>query len=438
MKLIYTKDENNKEILQDESGLHQVMMEWEKPYMELCIEKLNPFGSVLEIGFGLGYSATKLCEFDAVTEYTVIECSPVVWSKFEEWKREELIKRPELKINLIKGRWQDVLSIADIYDTIFFDDYINEVKTEENIGRFVRFLVGLIESHVKVGTRISLYSTHPFNNPNLDSVKCIKVENIEHQIDIPRHCNYAKGDKMYIPIIEIVNDNFNEIQKLNDNRRMKHMVEQKTKIENIKNYYNKYTVRHSNLIVIDNFYNNAMEFRKQILNLEFKLPGIYGGIRTNSNTNDGIKYLIEKYIEPFAGKITKWNTSLDKDNLNGCFEIITANDRLNINTKKSEYNWGGILLLSTPSDLDTGLTIYRFKDGTRYKGEVELRGNIEFIENYKISRTSWERVDSVGYLFNRLILFNLDYFSGFQNNFGINKETGNLIQMFYFSTENRI
>ena len=151
-----------------------------------------------------------------------------------------------------------------------------------------------------------------------------------------------------------------------------------------------------------------------------------------------MRYLIEKHIEVLAGKITKWDNSLDNDNLNGSFEIIHANNRLIINTQKSEYNWGGILLLSTPSDLNTGLSIYRFKDGTRYKGEVELRGNKEMIENYKISRTSWEIVDSTGYIFNRLILFNLDHFSGFQNNFGINKETGNLIQTFYFSTENRI
>lgn len=435
MKLIYTKDDNNNEILQDESGLHQVMMEWEKPYMELCIEKLNPFGSVLEIGFGLGYSATKICDFESVTEYTVIECSPVVWNKFEEWKDQVLIKRPELKINLIKGRWQDVLSITDIYDTVFFDDYINDVKLEENVGRFVNFLVGLVESHVRIGTRISLYSTHPFNNPNLEKVKCIKVENIEHQIDIPKHCNYAKGDKMYIPIIEIINDNYNEIIKLKDNTKMKHIVEQKNKVENIKNYYNKYSGRHSNLIIIDNFYNNAMEFRKQMLQLEFKLPGIYGGVRTYSNTNDGMKYLIEKYIEALAGKITKWDNSLDKDNLNGSFELITSLDRLIINTKVSEYNWGGILLLSTPRELYNGLSIFRCKDGTRYKGEVELRGNKEFIEAYKLSRSSWDIVDSTGYLFNRLILFNLDHFSGFQSNFGINKETGNLIQTFYFSTE---
>ena len=50
----YTKDENGKELLTITEKKDNIMMEWEKPYMEACIKKLNPFGHVLEIGFG-GY-----------------------------------------------------------------------------------------------------------------------------------------------------------------------------------------------------------------------------------------------------------------------------------------------------------------------------------------------------------------------------------------------
>ncbi len=38
MKLEFTKDICGNEILQDITGRHQVMMEWERPYMEKCIE----------------------------------------------------------------------------------------------------------------------------------------------------------------------------------------------------------------------------------------------------------------------------------------------------------------------------------------------------------------------------------------------------------------
>ena len=136
MKLKYTKDKFGEDILTDEAELHQIMMEWEKNYMIESIQKLNPEGSVLEIGFGLGYSATEICKIDKVKEYTVIECSPEVWKKFELWKKQQ---RQNLKINLIKGRWQDVLELAGIYDYIYFDDYHNEYNNSIDNNRFNYF-----------------------------------------------------------------------------------------------------------------------------------------------------------------------------------------------------------------------------------------------------------------------------------------------------------
>ena len=76
-------------------------MEWEKPYMEKCIEYLEPSGTILEIGFGMGYSAEKIVSFDSVTSYTVIECSPQVWEKYEIFKEKMRQTRPDLNINII-------------------------------------------------------------------------------------------------------------------------------------------------------------------------------------------------------------------------------------------------------------------------------------------------------------------------------------------------
>ena len=82
MDLIYKKDKNGKDILCNEDERHQIMMEWEKPYMEKSIELLNPFGKVLEIGFGMGYSATKICSFKNVMEYNVIS-----FDRFKKFKK---------------------------------------------------------------------------------------------------------------------------------------------------------------------------------------------------------------------------------------------------------------------------------------------------------------------------------------------------------------
>ena len=53
-------------------------------------------------------------------------------------------------------------------------------------------------NHSKIGTKISCYSTQKIQY----NINCLKTELYEMDIKIPEYCNYAKGDKMYIPIIE--------------------------------------------------------------------------------------------------------------------------------------------------------------------------------------------------------------------------------------------
>lgn len=115
LTLVYDKDEFGKEILLKEGSL-QVMMEWERPYMEACIKELQPKGDVLEIGFGLGYSAAAI-QKSHPRSHTIIECDSVVLQKAQEWAK----KFPNVKI--VPGMWQDVLHTLNVFDSIFFDDY---------------------------------------------------------------------------------------------------------------------------------------------------------------------------------------------------------------------------------------------------------------------------------------------------------------------------
>ncbi len=63
----------------------QVMMKWEKPYMEASIDILNPRGDVLEIGFGFGYSATQIMKYKPKS-YTIIECDPHIIQNINRWR----------------------------------------------------------------------------------------------------------------------------------------------------------------------------------------------------------------------------------------------------------------------------------------------------------------------------------------------------------------
>lgn len=113
--LVYGKDKFGKEILLKEGSL-QVMMEWERPYMEACIEKLQPKGDVLEIGFGLGYSAAAIQKHHP-RSHTIIECDPGVIQKAQEWAKQFS------HVKIVSGMWQDVLHTLGTFDSIFFDDY---------------------------------------------------------------------------------------------------------------------------------------------------------------------------------------------------------------------------------------------------------------------------------------------------------------------------
>lgn len=98
---------------------HQVMQAWERPLMRrLAMGAARSRGDVLEVGFGMGISATFLLEA-GVRSYTVIECNDAVVEEYERWRR----RFPGRDIRLVKGRWQDVTDRLTTYDGILFDTY---------------------------------------------------------------------------------------------------------------------------------------------------------------------------------------------------------------------------------------------------------------------------------------------------------------------------
>jgi hypothetical protein len=201
-ELIYTKDTYNKDILLYKNTNHQVMMEWEKSYMEKSIELLNPHGSVLEIGFGLGYSAFAICNNLDVLEYTIVECNHIVHEKIKEFVSYFEKSRKSLKINVINGYWQDIiLNLHEIYDCIYFDDYISISQQKiVNKNRFNVFLYNVLKQNTVIGSKICVYANN--SNPIYGYIsEYIEEEIFDYDIHIPNNCNYEKGSKMYIPMI---------------------------------------------------------------------------------------------------------------------------------------------------------------------------------------------------------------------------------------------
>ena len=193
------------------------------------------------------------------------------------------------------------------------------------------------------------------------------------------------------------------------------------------------------IIVIDNFYNNALVTRNYILTQEFLVRGNYPGQRTISYANNHLHDIIQKYVEPFGGKIVQFpipkEDKSDADKIyNGSFQYTTSRDRSWVHVDGFN-NWAGVLYLTPNAPLSSGTGFYQFHDGTMCETDAEMLNSKKEIDSCSQDMTKWKLVDSVGNVFNRLILFNSKRYHMSMDYFGTNKENGRLFQVFFFSTE---
>ena len=201
----YETDSNNQEVLISDQE-EQVMMEWEKPYMEACIDALKPTGDVLEIGFGCAYSANKIQEYNPKS-HTIIECDLEVLKRLHLWADD----KPNVII--VEGRWQDTLHTLGLFDEIFMDDFPLDLKNDEsnflnihikNSFRLYIFIDMCLRNHTRVGSKISAYLNGGGMLNNTKRIKeCATIETTFIDVEIPQECRYRDSGKKKcsIPIV---------------------------------------------------------------------------------------------------------------------------------------------------------------------------------------------------------------------------------------------
>ncbi|MFQ6063445.1 MAG: class I SAM-dependent methyltransferase, partial [Methanosarcinales archaeon] len=118
-------------------GNYQVMQTWEKPIMMALARVVTENGGdILEVGFGLGISATYIQEFGAKS-HTILEPHPVVFKRAQEWKK----KYKSDSIILINDFWQNQVDKLPKFDGILYDIYTSDVVVEEEKVLFQFFEV---------------------------------------------------------------------------------------------------------------------------------------------------------------------------------------------------------------------------------------------------------------------------------------------------------
>jgi hypothetical protein len=176
------------------------------------------------------------------------------------------------------------------------------------------------------------------------------------------------------------------------------------------------------LMIIDNFYNNPDAVRAFALTQEFNVVGNYPGKRTQSFLTEDVKQCIQHWMN-FAGKITTWH---EHSGYSGAFQYATAQDRTWIHCDHTSM-WAGVCYLTPDAPLSSGTAMYRHKESGEWRAPENLHEGYDY--------TKWDKVDSIGNKYNRLILYRGDLFHASLDYFGKNLYDGRLFQTFFFDTE---
>lgn len=211
--LIFAVDDNGEEVLKTQTGA-QVMMAWEKPLMQQCVAALSleSHDDVLEIGYGLGYSAHAIQERNP-RSHTIIECDPAVL------KRARAFAAGRPGVTVVEGVWQGVISSIGCYSAVFFDDFPLAGAGDVAAGgagassapsggaatssRWHDFIDACLRTGtIAVGSRITGYLAHRIDleRPGLD----VTMEDCP--VDVSPLCGYFAGTTAVIPVVRVRED----------------------------------------------------------------------------------------------------------------------------------------------------------------------------------------------------------------------------------------
>lgn len=182
-------------------GGWQVMQKWELPLMKFLAKQVTwNNGDVLEVGFGMGISASQIIK-NGCKSYTAIEAHPEIAKNARLWA-----KKQKCKVEIIEGFWQDIIpNIKKKYDGILFDTFpMNDDERTSNHFPFISKAPRLL----KKDGRLTFFSDEklPFRNEhlelllnNFDDVRLVKVKGLNP----PKDCEYWSESYMIIPICKI-------------------------------------------------------------------------------------------------------------------------------------------------------------------------------------------------------------------------------------------
>jgi guanidinoacetate N-methyltransferase len=183
---------------------YPVMADWEQPYMErLAAIASSKGGTVLEVGYGMGISASALqaCTIDS---HVVIEGHPDVIARCIVTHRSALASG---SMHLMTGYWQDVTPMlaAASFDGILFDTF--PVSAQEMVGTHMFFFEEAYRL-LKSGGVLTYFTSEPTTLGELHFKGLERAgferSNIHFEVctvNPPADCNYWRSSTIVAPTI---------------------------------------------------------------------------------------------------------------------------------------------------------------------------------------------------------------------------------------------
>ena len=192
------------------------------------------------------------------------------------------------------------------------------------------------------------------------------------------------------------------------------------------------------IIVIDNFYKYPDKVRKYALDLNYMPPGDHGAVghRTESRT------IYDGTLE-FFQNLLKIKIRVDEDmggwdyGTNGVFQWCPAGTPHVYHA--DDQRWAAAIYLTPDAPLRAGTSFFRHKDngGTDRKAFIgSWHGDMmKEPECWHLDPSLWDKVDTVGNVYNRLVIWNARKVHSASDYFGDSINTARLFQLFFFDEE---
>jgi hypothetical protein len=184
-----------------------------------------------------------------------------------------------------------------------------------------------------------------------------------------------------------------------------------------------------NFVAVDNFYKNPDYVREFALRQNMVAhPESHKGCRTDDRFfAPNMKEVFEDVI---GGKIANW---YNEGYCNGVFQYCTLNDPLVYHCDGQD--WAGAIYLTPDAPYDSGTSFFAAKTtGDRDCTDPDFDYDKVFHGDF-LSADRFDKVDEVGNIYNRLVIWNSRLIHAASSYFGQNAKDGRLFHLFFFDLE---